>query len=81
MPTTWLTAVQAAAHVDHCRRAMTGGRAGAKLPIIKKWVQRGYLQPGGLDEHGHQLFRLADVAKAEQATRARALRVAGISST
>lgn len=71
--TTWLTAAQAAEHVDRSRRAITGGRAGVSLCVIKKWVQRKHLAPAGLDEKGHQLFRLADVAKAEQATRPRAL--------
>ncbi|MGW3711445.1 MerR family transcriptional regulator [Streptomyces albogriseolus] len=45
---------------------------------IRSWVARGHLAPAGLDERGRQLFRLADLARAEHATRDRALRLVGI---
>jgi hypothetical protein len=56
----WMTAQQAA---DHC---------GVKPFTIYSWERRGHLKVGGLDEHGHKLFRLLDVADAELTTRARA---------
>lgn len=79
--TTWLTAAQAAHHADHCRQALTGGRARVRPMAIRKWVDRGHLKPAGLDDAGRQLFRLADVARAERTTRARALRLVGIPTT
>lgn len=78
---TWLTAAQAAEHADCARRSLTAGRAGVKLMTVRQWVCRGYLEPGGQDAHGRQLFRLADVADAERATRDRALRLVGIGAT
>jgi excisionase family DNA binding protein len=47
---------------------------GVDPATIRKWVQRGTLTPGGVDERGRRLFRLVDVAKAESATRAAARR-------
>ena len=41
---------------------------------IYVWVNRGLLEPSGLDEKGRKLYRLLDVAKAERATRDRARR-------
>ncbi|MFC0314498.1 hypothetical protein ACFQNE_01995 [Gordonia phosphorivorans] len=51
---------------------------------VRAWVNRGYLdrsgvrrnlQPAGLTDRGHKLYRMIDVAKAEAATRARAGRI------
>jgi hypothetical protein len=77
--TTWLTATQAAAHANQWRHIASGGRAATVgLTAICNWNARGHLQHAGLDDRGHRLYRLADVARAEQATRARALRLVGI---
>lgn len=73
--TTWLTAHQAAAHVTRARAALAAGSCSVRT--IRSWVARGYLTPTGISARGHQLFTLADVARAEQATRARTLRPVG----
>lgn len=84
MTTTWLTAREAADHADRARQTLTAGRPDAARPArvtertIRSWVARGHLTHTGLDDDGRQLFALADVAKAELATRARALRLVGI---
>jgi DNA-binding transcriptional MerR regulator len=76
--TTWLTAHQAAAHATRARRALSAGAAAVTERTVRSWVARGHLAAAGHDERGQQLFRLADVAQAERATRTRALRLAGI---
>jgi DNA-binding transcriptional MerR regulator len=78
---TWLTADEAAAHVNLVRCALSAGYAGCSERTIRSWVARRHLTATGRDEDGRQLFALADVAKAEAATRARALRLVGIGST
>ncbi len=78
MGTTWLTAADAAAHATRARRLLSAGSAAVTVRTIRSWVARGHLTPTGLDPHGHQLFRLADVARAEHTTRGRALRLVGI---
>lgn len=84
---TLLTGHQAAAHADRARKLMTVGHPAAdRLPTIKpaaiwQWVRRGHLEPAGIAEDGRHLYRLGDVARAEQATRARALRLVGIPMT
>lgn len=77
-PTTWLTATQAADHATRARRALSAGAAAVTERTIRSWVARGHLAPAGLSTDRRQLFRLADVARAELATRARALRLVGI---
>jgi hypothetical protein len=78
-PTTWLTTAQAAAHATRWRHTVSGGRtAPVGCSTIRTWVLRGHLTAAGLDDRGHPLYRLQDVARAEQATRARALRLVGI---
>lgn len=78
---TWLTAQQAADHVNAARRLLSAGYAGCSERTIRSWVARQHLAPTGLDADGRQLFALADVARAERATRARALRLVGIGAT
>ncbi|MEV7959317.1 MerR family transcriptional regulator [Streptomyces sp. NPDC087532] len=78
MATTWLTAAEAAAHADRARQFVTAGAASIKPATIRQWARRGHLQPAGLSENNHALYRLADVARAEATTRARALRLVGI---
>ena len=50
--------------------------AGVTTAAVRKWKERGLLAPAGLDENGHNLYRLRDVAKAERATRNRTWRSA-----
>lgn len=77
----WLTARQAAAHAHQGRQLLTAGAAAVTERTVRSWVARGHLKPAGLDDKGHQLFTLADIAHAEKATRPRALRLVGIGAT
>lgn len=45
--------------------------AGVKSGTIRTWKSRGLLAPAGLDDRGHPLYRVRDVAKAERKTRNR----------
>lgn len=47
---------------------------GVAESTIYVWVHRGTIKPSGLDERNRKLYRLIDIAKAEQATRRRARR-------
>lgn len=80
MSTTWLTTAQAAEHADHARQLLSSGAAHITPGTIRKWASRGHLHAAGLDEDDRPLYRLADVARAELRTRARALRLVGISA-
>lgn len=74
-----LTASQAAQLATTWRHTVSGGRAATvRRTAIANWVSRGHLTRAGLDDHGRPLYRLGDIARAEQATRARALRLVGI---
>ncbi|MGW0642368.1 MerR family transcriptional regulator [Streptomyces badius] len=69
-----LTAAQAAAHVDRARQALSAGVARVKPATIRQWASRGHLTATGIAADGRsRTYRLADVARAELATRARAL--------
>lgn len=48
--------------------------AGVKVDTIRKWRERGHLEPAGLTAKGRPLYRWIDVAKAERATRDHARR-------
>jgi len=48
--------------------------AGVAVATIRKWKERGLIEPTGLDEKGRPLYRLLDIAKAERATRDKARR-------
>lgn len=48
--------------------------AGVAVETIRKWKERGLIEPSGLDEKGRPLYRLLDIAKAERATREKARR-------
>lgn len=79
---TWLTASQAAGLATQWRRVISGAPAAAvSRTAVQNWAARGHLQPAGLDARGRPLYRLADVARAELATRARALRLIDTGST
>lgn len=75
---TLYTAAEAAQHATQWRRMLSAGAAEVTAATIRKWASRGHLAPAGLDERGHPLYAHSDVARAERATRARALRLVGI---
>ncbi|WP_432032756.1 MerR family transcriptional regulator [Streptomyces antibioticus] len=72
------TAPQAAALATTWRRTLSAGTAAVTPATIRKWRERGHLTPAGLDDRGHPLYALPDLAAAERATRGRALRLVGI---
>ncbi|MEU9199429.1 MerR family transcriptional regulator [Streptomyces sp. NPDC048332] len=78
MDTDLLTTAQAAAHANRARQLLSAGTATIRPTTIRDWASRGHLQRTGLTERGHPLYALADVARAEVATRGRALRLLGI---
>ncbi|MEV8245018.1 MerR family transcriptional regulator [Streptomyces rochei] len=65
---------QAAELATSWRRTISATAAAVGRSAIRNWVTRGHLQPAGLDERGRPLYALADLARAERATRDRALR-------
>lgn len=71
---------QAAEMATRWRRLLTADAAAVSRSAICKWVARGHLRPAGLDHRGHPLYTHTDLARAELATRNRALRLAGIST-
>lgn len=71
------TGAQAAKLATDWRRTVSATAAAVTRPAICNWVKRGHLHVAGLDEHGHPLYALADLARAELATRRRALRLVG----
>ncbi|MFG3426153.1 MerR family transcriptional regulator [Streptomyces californicus] len=78
MDTELLTTAQAAAHATRARQFFSAGAAVIRPSSIRYWATRGHLTRAGLTAQGHPLYDLADVARAELATRARALRLVGI---
>ncbi|WP_299542052.1 MerR family transcriptional regulator [uncultured Streptomyces sp.] len=71
-----LTAAQAAALADRARQTLTAGAAHIRPGTIRQWAARGHLTATGLAPDGRtRLYRYADVAAAELATRRRALRL------
>ncbi|MFE6025553.1 MerR family transcriptional regulator [Streptomyces niveus] len=75
------TGTQAAAMATEWRRRLSADAAAVSRQAVCNWVTRGYLERSGLDERGHPLYSLANIARAELATRGRALRLAGIPET
>ncbi|MFJ4515213.1 MerR family transcriptional regulator [Streptomyces sp. NPDC088816] len=69
---------EAAQRATAWRRLVSAGAAEVTPATVRQWASRGHLEPCGLDESGHPLYALADLARAEKATRNRALRLAGI---
>ncbi|WP_381797269.1 MerR family transcriptional regulator [Streptomyces niveus] len=78
---TLYTAPEAAELATRWRRLMSAGAAEVKPATIRQWASRGHLTPVGLDNRDHPLYALPDLARAELATRGRALRLAGIPET
>lgn len=76
-PTGYTTA-EAAAQATIWRRMLSAGAAEVTPAAIRKWRSRGHLKPCGLDHLGHPLYAHVDLARAEHATRSRALRLVGI---
>ncbi|MFI6337822.1 MerR family transcriptional regulator [Streptomyces sp. NPDC050535] len=74
------TATEAAELATGWRQAVSIGTATVTAATIRSWAHRGHLDPAGLDDHGRPLYDLADLARAEYATRGRALRLVGIGS-
>ncbi|MET7982538.1 MerR family transcriptional regulator [Streptomyces sp. NPDC005281] len=66
---------QAADLATQWRRTISATAAAVTRPAICNWVARGHLTAAGLDDHGRPLYALADLARAERATRGRALRL------
>lgn len=53
-------------------------RVGVKPWLIRKWRQRGLLEPAGLDEHGWPLYAEDAVIEAECQARENGLRTSGV---
>lgn len=80
-PTTeLLTTAQAAAVATRWRQLLSAGAAEITPATVRKWRTRGHLQPSGLDERHRPLYHPTDLARAEAATRNRALRLVGITT-
>jgi hypothetical protein len=77
----WLNAIEAAAHFDAGRRTLSGGRAGLTPRAVRMWITRGHLPPARQHLDGVAIWPIAQLSAAERATRARALRLAGIGAT
>lgn len=75
---TLYTAAQAAEQATRWRRLLSAGAAAVTPSAVRQWARRGHLAPAGLDHRGRPLYASADVARAEAATRRRALRLVGI---
>lgn len=72
------TTGQAATLATTWRRQLSAGAAAVTSATVRKWASRGHLNHTGLDDHGHPLYAHLDLARAEKATRGRALRLVGI---
>ncbi|MFF2774839.1 MerR family transcriptional regulator [Streptomyces sp. NPDC058052] len=77
MPTLY-TAAQAAEAATGWRRLLSAGAAAVTPATVRSWATRGHLAPAGLDDRGRPLYDHGAVARAEVATRRRALRLVGI---
>ncbi|MBK3630527.1 MerR family transcriptional regulator [Streptomyces sp. MBT49] len=66
---------RAAALATTWRRRLTADAAAVSRAAICNWVARGHLTAAGLDGQGRPLYALSDLARAEKATRSRALRL------
>ncbi|MFE2556660.1 MerR family transcriptional regulator [Streptomyces sp. NPDC059352] len=78
---TLYTATEAATQATQWRRLLSNGDAAVTSATIRSWVARGHLAPAGLDDRSRPVYAHVDVARAELATRRRALRLVGIPET
>lgn len=60
---------QAAELATQWRRRVSAGAKAVSRSAICNWVARGHLPVAGLDERRRPLYALADLARAEKATR------------
>ncbi|MCM1976823.1 MULTISPECIES: MerR family transcriptional regulator [unclassified Streptomyces] len=74
------TAPEAAELATTWRRIVSAGAAAVTATTIRSWAHRGHLHAAGIDETGRALYTRTGIALAERATRARALRLVGIST-
>ncbi|MEW2570480.1 MerR family transcriptional regulator [Streptomyces sp. NPDC047070] len=72
------TGTQAAQLATQWRRALSANAAAVTLSAICNWRDRGHLDVAGLDDQDRPLYALDAIARAELATRSRALRLVGI---
>lgn len=72
------TTAEAAERATTWRRLVSAGAAAVTPATIRSWASRGHLTATGLDDQGHPLYALPDLARAEKKTRSRALRLVGI---
>lgn len=79
-PVQLLTTGEASELATRWRRTLSAGAAEVTAATIRQWASRGHLQSAGLDDRGRPLYALADLARAEHATRVRALRLVGIAA-
>lgn len=75
------TTAEAAAQATQWRQLLSARAAQVTPGTIRSWRNRGHLAPVGLDDRDRPLYDHADLARAEHATRARALRLVGIPET
>ncbi|MGW4852209.1 MerR family transcriptional regulator [Streptomyces sp. NPDC004288] len=78
---TLYTVAEAAERATAWRRRLSAGAAEVSPAAVRQWARRGHLAAAGLDDRGHPLYASADIARAEAATRSRALRLVGIPET
>lgn len=78
MPEQLYNGAQAAEIATRWRRTISATAAAVTRSAICNWVTRGHLAVAGLDEQGRPLYALDGLARAELATRGRALRLVGI---
>ncbi|MGC5034121.1 MerR family transcriptional regulator [Streptomyces sp. DT190] len=76
-----LTTTQAAELATTWRRLVSAGAAAVTTATIRSWAHRGHLTPCGLDHHQRPLYDRSDLARAERATRDRALRLVDTTGT
>ncbi|MFJ4907708.1 MerR family transcriptional regulator [Streptomyces sp. NPDC093249] len=75
---TLYTTTEAAEQATRWRHLLTAGSAAVTPATIRSWARRGHLVPTGLDDHDRPLYTHANLARAEAATRGRALRLVGV---
>lgn len=80
MPSGLYTGAEAAALATEWRRMLSANAAAVSRSAICNWVKRGHLDVAGLDEHGRPLYAHGALARAERATRDRALRLVDVTT-